>query len=364
MLVNYVPRVPNASDFAYQGGVPVCVDSRNGDLYVMLTGVAPYNTIHKVTGSGGDVTGAAISVNNHVVFFDGTTGKTIKDSGLTLSGNNTGDQTSIVGITGTLAEFNAALTGADFATGGGTVTGTSSGTNTGDQTSIVGITGTLAQFNTALTGADFATGGGTVTGTSSGTNTGDQTNITGNAATVTTNANLTGPITSVGNATSVASQTGTGSTFVMSNAPAITGVTDASDAAAGKYGEYVTSTLGSGSATSLSTLTAKSVTSISLTAGDWDVDGIVNFITATTTNVVALAFGTSTTNNSLDGDNTFADYYNAPAGVVYDAVTIRGNAPTRRISVSSTTTVYLVAVAIFSVSTVTAHGMIRARRVR
>lgn len=56
-----------------------------------------------------------------------------------------------------------------------TLTGNTSltGTNTGDQTSIVGITGTLAEFNTALSGADFATGGGTVTGTSSGTNTGD-----------------------------------------------------------------------------------------------------------------------------------------------------------------------------------------------
>jgi hypothetical protein len=32
-----------------------------------------------------------------------------------------------------------------------------SGTNTGDQTSIVGITGTIAQFNTAVTDADFAT---------------------------------------------------------------------------------------------------------------------------------------------------------------------------------------------------------------
>ena len=39
----------------------------------------------------------------------------------------------------------------------------------------------------------------------------------------TVNANLTGPITSVGNATSIASQTGTGSTFVMSVAPALTG---------------------------------------------------------------------------------------------------------------------------------------------
>ena len=52
--------------------------------------------------------------------------------------------------------------------------GSHSGSNTGDQTSIVGITGTTAQFNTALSDADFATGGGTVSGASSGTNTGDQ----------------------------------------------------------------------------------------------------------------------------------------------------------------------------------------------
>lgn len=42
------------------------------------------------------------------------------------------------------------------------------------------------------------------------------------ADSATTNANLTGPITSVGNATSVASQTGTGSTFVMQNTPTLT----------------------------------------------------------------------------------------------------------------------------------------------
>lgn len=45
----------------------------------------------------------------------------------------------------------------------------------------------------------------------------------GTAAHVTTNANLTGPITSVGNATSVASQTGTGTKFVMSVDPTIGG---------------------------------------------------------------------------------------------------------------------------------------------
>ena len=56
---------------------------------------------------------------------------------------------------------------------------------------------------------------------------GTLTNCTGTAAgltagTVTTNANLTGPITSVGNATSVAAQTGTGSTFVMQASPTLT----------------------------------------------------------------------------------------------------------------------------------------------
>ena len=36
-----------------------------------------------------------------------------------------------------------------------------------------------------------------------------------------TNANLTGPITSVGNATAIASQTGTGTTFVVNTSPTI-----------------------------------------------------------------------------------------------------------------------------------------------
>lgn len=92
------------------------------------------------------------------------------DAFLLSRANHTGTQdvSTITGL-GTLA------------TQDGTFSGTSSGTNTGDQTSIVGITGTLAEFNAALTGADFATGGGTATGT----NTGDQTTISGNAGSAT-----------------------------------------------------------------------------------------------------------------------------------------------------------------------------------
>ena len=92
------------------------------------------------------------------------------DAFLLSRANHTGTQdvSTITGL-GTLA------------TQSGTFSGTSSGTNTGDQTSIVGITGTLAEFNAALIGADFTTGGGTATGT----NTGDQTTITGNAGSAT-----------------------------------------------------------------------------------------------------------------------------------------------------------------------------------
>jgi Repeat of unknown function (DUF5907) len=69
---------------------------------------------------------------------------------LNLAGTNSGDQTSIVGITGSLAEFNAALTGADFATGGGTATGT----NTGDQT--ITLTGDVTGSGTGSFAATIA----------------------------------------------------------------------------------------------------------------------------------------------------------------------------------------------------------------
>jgi hypothetical protein len=50
-------------------------------------------TVAVTAGGTGDVVGPASAVNNRVAFFDGATGKLIKDSGLALSGSNTGDQT-------------------------------------------------------------------------------------------------------------------------------------------------------------------------------------------------------------------------------------------------------------------------------
>jgi hypothetical protein len=50
---------------------------------------------------------------------------------------------------------------------------------------------------------EFSDAEQTLLGNQSGSNTGDQTNISGNAATVTTNADLTGPVSSSGNATTL-----------------------------------------------------------------------------------------------------------------------------------------------------------------
>lgn len=91
-------------------------------------------------GSGGTAHGNAVAAGA-AGFMTGAD-KTKLDA---ITGTNTGNQTSIVGITGTLAEFNAALTGADFATGGGTATGS----NTGDQTTITGNAGSATVLQTA-----------------------------------------------------------------------------------------------------------------------------------------------------------------------------------------------------------------------
>lgn len=84
--------------------------------------------------------------------------------------------------------------------------------------SVAGSTGNVVTTGTIHSGQITANLTGNVTGNVSGSSG----STTGNAATVTTNANLTGPITSVGNTTSVASQTGTGSTFVMQTSPTLT----------------------------------------------------------------------------------------------------------------------------------------------
>lgn len=144
----------------------------------------------------------------------------------------------------------------------------------------------------------------------------------------------------------------------------IRGTATNDSAAAGMVGEILTGTLAVGSATSLVTATAKDVATVALTAGDWDCSGVIDFKPAATTNATLLLFGSSSTSNTLGADDTFGSVVFLTAGQVTTNGDYRNVIPTQRFSLSGTTTIRLVGQATFTVSTMTAYGSIRCRRVR
>jgi hypothetical protein len=143
--------------------------------------------------------------------------------------------------------------------------------------------------------------------------------------------------------------------------PGIVGVTDGSNALAGTVGEYVSSTV-IATGTGLTSSTATNATSISLTAGDWEVNGSLAFNFGAST-VPSYVYGAiSTTSATLPGSAS-------PLSMFFQGSISTGSetnfvVPTLRINVTTTTTVYLVGQASFSVSTAGLGGYLRARRVR
>jgi hypothetical protein len=190
---------------------------------------------------------------------------------------------------------------------------------------------------------------------------GDATNLIGTAAGlttghVTTNANSTGDVTSVGNATTFTGKVG----GALGQIP---GTATNDNATAGNLGEYVENVVGSGSPIAIVTGTPKTITSIPLTAGDWDVDTVGSFLPAATTSTTGMAVSISGTTNTLDSTP------GKIVGLTQPATVTGGTAnslsiPPYRLSLSGTTTVFLVLLANFSVSTAGGYGIIRARRVR
>lgn len=139
----------------------------------------------------------------------------------------------------------------------------------------------------------------------------------------------------------------------------IIGTTTNDNAQAGSVGQYVESTIDSGSAVALTTNTPADVTSISLTAGDWDVSGSVTIAAAGGSLVTDYYMGCSLTSATLDGIFTGQEGLTLAADMSQTLPT-----PVHRFSLAATTTVYLIAEAIFTVGTCGAYGHIGARRVR
>lgn len=132
------------------------------------------------------------------------------------------------------------------------------------------------------------------------------------------------------------------------------------DAAAGFVGEFVEGSLSAGAPTALVTGTAKTITSISLTAGDWDVWGMVGYSPGGTINYCEQSI--SLTNNTYGGD-THSTVTIFQSGMSPAVAAEKFAVHPRRIAIASTTTVYLVAQSAFGTS-MSAWGVIRGRRRR
>jgi hypothetical protein len=143
----------------------------------------------------------------------------------------------------------------------------------------------------------------------------------------------------------------------------IVGTTTNDNAPTGTVGEFVSSEVAPNTV-ALSNAVIANVTSISLTAGDWDLFGCVSFTATGAVVETTIIAGISPTSAAVDG--------NFCQGALYQLVlsfTTGGNqllgGLNRRISIATTTTIYLIADAAFSAGTsLKAGGFIGARRRR
>lgn len=139
----------------------------------------------------------------------------------------------------------------------------------------------------------------------------------------------------------------------------ILGTTTNDSATSGYVGEYVVATV---SAVSVpTTATWSSITSIALTAGDWEVTGQIGYQlnSAVTTGLFYIGINTANTGSGLSYGDT-----QMPAGIPTAPIDSGATIAGVRISLASSGTVYLMSFAQYSAGTPKASGRISARRMR
>lgn len=127
---------------------------------------------------------------------------------------------------------------------------------------------------------------------------------------------------------------------------------------AGMIGEQIRSVVASGAAVPLSSSTATNITSISLTPGIWDVSCVADFTGFTVGTQISASISTVSATQGTSGDNQVSFPITA-IGAMFSSLVI----PSYRISLTTTTTVFLVGVAVFTIGTSSGFGRISATRV-
>jgi len=283
-------------------------------------------------------------------------------TGLTSTGSLkiNGDTLSLAGNLSTTGAYTSNFT----FTGATSVTFPTSGTLV-TSASIAGTYATVASptFTGTVTIPNIALSGGAITGTTISGSTGSFTTLAASSTVSGTGFStyLAAP-PAIGTTTPAAGKFTTlqaTSTITPSTTAGIVGTTLADNAQTGSVGEYLTAT---GTAVTLSAGVLSNLTSISLTAGDWDVSGDVYLVSSA-----------GFSNAEIGVSTTSATFVAPPTNGQTVAIALEGSAlfntsalavGPARINVSTTTTVYLVVGMSFSSGTNTATGFIRARRVR
>ncbi len=280
------------------------------------------------TAGVGDVDGPGSSTDNAAARFDSTTGKIIQNSLLIIADT-----------TGNISGFEQA---------------------TASKNVVIGGNSTAAGYIDLLEDTDNGSNKIKITAPQSIASDKTQTlpDVTGNILV----SSASGILTSAELATMLTDETGSGAnvheTSPTINTPNIVGTSTNDNAAAGSVGEFVSSTVTLGSPVALTTATAANITSISLTAGDWDVSGNTNVL-YTGANTVSIGWISTTSATLPDADKRYQISI-TNAGTVVEAVGIA----TSRLSLAGTTTVYLSVSATFSTGGASGYGNIYARRRR
>lgn len=274
----------------------------------------------------------------------------------------------------TLSESNAATSAASAAAS--QTSATTSATTAADAATNAQIFATNAN-NSAIAAAASAATASTVSGSGNGTfanaNLTGVTSVTAGAAVnLSLNGGSSGAAITLGqgaNGSITLTPKGSGTVSIGASASLngagnpIKGTTTNDNAAVGYVGEFLNATVGSGGAMSLTTGALLSVTSLSLTPGDWDVYASAVFTQASGTTATDFIVGVSNSTGGWDGGETS---YARTGFLTSNVTTLTATLPAvkRRISVAVTTSIYLLVRGTFSGGTLTVFGNINARRVR
>ena len=314
-----------------QGGIPFTVKATVNQIISQGLGSL-------LAGTPGQMLVLQAGTPNFAAFSNAATiiGGSINNTPIGGTTPNTGSFTTI--STSGLATLNSlTITNALTVANGGTgrITLTSHGVLVGEGTSPINQTaaGTTGQMLLGVTGADPVFGNNPI--------------ITGG----TIDGAVIGGVTPAAGSFTTLSATGA---ITTSQTNGIVGTTTNNNANAGSIGEYITATAGP---TGVSNATNTNITSISLTAGDWDVGGSAYF-SPTGNNTFNIA-GSNSTSATLPAIPQYGQISVATSGA-NSSITI----PQQRYSLSGTTTIFLVVQSGFSTGAVNVTGTLWARRRR